>query len=85
MFLLSFALGSTPILSRQSLASMGYTIAAYPLTLLGGAIRAYEELLDDIDRDEGGIQRKAIGFERVKRSVGFQEMDDLERRYPLQE
>ena len=28
---------------------MGYTIAAYPLTLLGGAIRAYEELLDDID------------------------------------
>ena len=42
--------GSTPILPPQELKKMGYTMAAYPLTLLSASIKAMKESLDRIQR-----------------------------------
>lgn len=40
--------GSTPILPPAELKRMGYTMAAYPLTLLSASIKAMQESLDRI-------------------------------------
>ena len=40
--------GSTPILPPQELKAMGYTMAAYPLTLLSASIKAMTESLHRI-------------------------------------
>jgi 2-methylisocitrate lyase-like PEP mutase family enzyme len=40
--------GSTPVLPPQELKKMGYTMAAYPLTLLSASIKAMTESLDRI-------------------------------------
>ena len=42
--------GSTPILPPQELKKMGYTMAAYPLTLLSASIKAMTESLDRIQK-----------------------------------
>jgi 2-methylisocitrate lyase-like PEP mutase family enzyme len=42
--------GSTPILPPQELKQMGYTMAAYPLTLLSASIKAMTESLDRIQK-----------------------------------
>jgi len=38
--------GSTPILPPAELQNMGYTMAAYPLTLLSASIKAMQESLE---------------------------------------
>lgn len=40
--------GSTPVLPPQELKKMGYTMAAYPLTLLSASIKAMTDSLDRI-------------------------------------
>ena len=40
--------GSTPVLPPQELKKLGYTMAAYPLTLLSASIRAMNESLERI-------------------------------------
>jgi 2-methylisocitrate lyase-like PEP mutase family enzyme len=40
--------GNTPILPPTELKRMGYTMAAYPLTLLSASIKAMQESLDRI-------------------------------------
>ena len=42
--------GSTPVLPPQELKKMGYTMAAYPLTLLSASIKAMMESLDRIQQ-----------------------------------
>lgn len=42
--------GSTPILPPQELKKMGYTMAAYPLTLISASIKAMTESLDRIQK-----------------------------------
>lgn len=42
--------GSTPVLPPQELKKMGYTMAAYPLTLLSASIKAMMESLDRIQK-----------------------------------
>ena len=49
--------GSTPVLPPQELKKMGYTMAAYPLTLLSASIKAMTESLDRIQK---GIQTDDI-------------------------
>jgi 2-methylisocitrate lyase-like PEP mutase family enzyme len=42
--------GSTPVLPPQELKKLGYTMAAYPLTLLSASIKAMTESLDRIKK-----------------------------------
>lgn len=44
--------GSTPILPPQELKSLGYTMAAYPLTLLSASIQAMNLSLERIKKGE---------------------------------
>ena len=42
--------GSTPVLPPQELKKMGYTMAAYPLTLLSASIKAMNASLERIQK-----------------------------------
>jgi 2-methylisocitrate lyase-like PEP mutase family enzyme len=76
--------GSTPVLPPQQLKAMGYTMAAYPLTLLSASIKAMQE----------SLRRLAVGtstddlicsFADTKKAVGFQQYASEEDRYRLDE
>ncbi len=64
--------GETPALPVDTLADIGFSIAAYPLTLLSAAMRAMVEVLErmktDARRDDllmdFGTLRRTVGFER---------------------
>ena len=72
--------GSTPILPPRELKQMGYTMAAYPLTLLSASIKAMEESLDCLRR---GVPTDPhiVSFAQTKDAVGFTRYADEERRY----
>ena len=44
--------GSTPVLPPQELKRLGFTMAAYPLTLLSASIKAMSAALDRIKKGE---------------------------------
>jgi 2-methylisocitrate lyase-like PEP mutase family enzyme len=72
--------GSTPILPPRELKAMGYTMAAYPLTLLSASIRSMQESLDAIHR--GSPTDSLISsFVDTKDSVGFTHYATEEDRY----
>eukprot|EP00667_Euglena_gracilis_P015868 EG_transcript_16544 len=75
--------GKTPILSHQRLHELGYSIAAYPLTLLSATIKAQLGVLRSLKA--GGTQHMdhILSFEEVKRHVGFPEYFAEEARYAL--
>ena len=64
--------GKTPILPPKELEAMGYTVAAYPLTLLSAATRAYQDALLLLKSGEDP-QRLLVPFKEVQRVVGFDE------------
>jgi 2-methylisocitrate lyase-like PEP mutase family enzyme len=71
--------GATPVVPPRQLESMGYRIAAYPLTLLGAAIEAIQAALSVL-RDDGG-QGEGPAFADIKRIVGFDDYQAMEARY----
>lgn len=62
--------GTTPILPPEELKRMGYSMAAYPLTLLSASIRAMQESLDRI-MDGVPTEDIILSFEDTKDAVGF--------------
>jgi 2-methylisocitrate lyase-like PEP mutase family enzyme len=62
--------GSTPILPPQELKQMGYTMAAYPLTLLSASIKAMQLSLERIQQ---GLPTDdlILTFAETKDAVGF--------------
>jgi 2-methylisocitrate lyase-like PEP mutase family enzyme len=72
--------GETPVLPPKQLKAMGYTMAAYPLTLLSASIKAMEESLVRIKE---GIPTDDIilPFSATKDAVGFSFYAQEERRY----
>ena len=72
--------GSTPILPPQELKQMGYTMAAYPLTLLSASIKAMQESLERIQK---GIPTDDLiaTFSETKDVVGFTKYAAEEERY----
>jgi len=74
--------GSTPILPPEELKAMGYTMAAYPLTLLSASIKAMQESLDRIKM---GIPTDDIiaTFAETKDVVGFTRYGEEEDRYKV--
>jgi 2-methylisocitrate lyase-like PEP mutase family enzyme len=72
--------GSTPILPPGELKALGYTMAAYPLTLLSASIRAMEESLLAIHR--GASTDSLIStFIHTKDAIGFTYYAREEDRY----
>eukprot|EP00536_Pseudo-nitzschia_multiseries_P000164 jgi/Psemu1/293942/fgenesh1_pm.3_\ len=72
--------GSTPVLSPKELKQMGYTMAAYPLTLLSASIKAMTESLERIQRGEP-TDDIISSFTDTKDVVGFTSYASEEQRY----
>jgi 2-methylisocitrate lyase-like PEP mutase family enzyme len=72
--------GDTPILSPQELKQIGYTMAAYPLTLLSASIKAMTESLERIHQ---GVPTDdlIVSFGETKDTVGFTQYAKQEQRY----
>lgn len=74
--------GATPILPPDELAGLGYTMAAYPLTLLSAQIRAYDRVLAAIKAGKPPSEaHDALNFADVQAAVGFPEYYEEEARY----
>jgi 2-methylisocitrate lyase-like PEP mutase family enzyme len=71
--------GLTPVLPPAELQRLGFTIAAYPLTLLQAIITSVEAALEQMagGRHPGGLK----DFEHVKEVIGFPEYYLEEERY----
>jgi len=72
--------GRTPVLPPDELGRMGYTIAAYPLTLLSASVKAMERSLDLIRKGES-TEDMILTFEETKDAVGFSRYAQEEGRY----
>lgn len=72
--------GETPILAPKELKKMGYTMAAYPLTLLSASIKAMEESLARI-REGTPTDDIITPFAETKDAVGFAKYAQEEDRY----
>ena len=71
--------GTTPILSPEEYAELGFDIAIYPLTLLNVVTVAIQEHL----ASSGAFQpwRGPMEFEELRTLVGFPAYDALVHRY----
>lgn len=72
--------GSTPILPPEQLKAMGYTMAAYPLTLLSASIKAMQQSLDLIKNGQP-TEEVILSFAETKDVVGFTQYGNEEKRY----
>ena len=72
--------GSTPILPPSELQTMGYTMAAYPLTLLSASIKAMQESLELIKEGKPTFD-KILSFADTKDLLGFTKYAKEEERY----
>ena len=72
--------GTTPILPPRELKEMGYTMAAYPLTLLSASIKAMQESLDKIKTGQP-TDDVILSFAETKDAVGFTAYSSEEQRY----
>jgi len=81
--------GATPLLSHDRLAALGYSLAAYPLTLLAVAMRAMSDALVQMSQaaQGGGGQSAsatmpaAMSFAELRKVIGFDAYHDDELRY----
>ena len=71
--------GDTPLLPPSRLESLGYRIAAYPLTLLSSATRAMREALAALA--EGRSPEGLLPFAQLRELVGFDAYDAEASRY----
>ncbi len=71
--------GVTPLLPRAELEEIGFALAAYPLTLLGSAMRAMTESLEALAA--GGMPERLMPFDELRRLVGFEDYDREAARY----
>jgi len=75
-------MGDTPILPPSDLQDIGFSLAAYPLTLLSASVKAQELALEKI---RAGVPRDVEpllkSFETLRDVVGFPEYYDLEEKY----
>lgn len=74
--------GMTPMLPAKTLESMGYRIAAYPLTLLAASMKAMQAALSALQSgDPEKVAPHLMDFEQVRDIVGFPWYDTEAARY----
>lgn len=71
--------GDTPLLPPARLETLGFRIAAYPLTLLSSAARAMQDALAALARGE--TPTRLLGFDELRALVGFDAYDAALARY----
>lgn len=74
--------GKTPMLPHSRLQEIGFSIAAYPLTLLSAGLSAQLEVLRRL-RDGQETDSLQLDFERLKEVVGFNDYYREEDRYRM--
>lgn len=72
--------GDTPILNPQQLQDIGYTVAAYPLTLLSASAKAMQQSLELLKAGKS-TESNILSFTDLKDAVGFNEYYKLVARY----
>jgi 2-methylisocitrate lyase-like PEP mutase family enzyme len=73
--------GKTPILPPSQLQEMGYTVAAYPLTLLSAATKAMEQVLVNI-KEGKSTEDLILPFDKFLNKIGFDEYNRQLDTYP---
>ena len=63
--------GRTPICSPEELQDMGFSVVAYPLTVLGAYVNATERVLREIKEDGYPDESRLPTFESLKATCGF--------------
>ena len=71
--------GATPLLPAKQLESLGFKIAAYPLTLLAASTRAMGEALESLRA--GRAPSALTPFDELQELVGFDDYDRERKRY----
>jgi len=64
--------GKTPVLSPRELHAMGYSVAAYPITLLSAGARAMKDALQAL-KEGRSTEEGILPFAEVQQLVGFEE------------
>lgn len=62
--------GQTPILPPDQLAEIGYSIAAYPLTLMSAAMKAMNTVLDNLANGQSS-EEHLLDFADLREQIGF--------------
>ncbi len=72
--------GETPDLPQDALFDIGYSIAAYPLTLMSAAMKAMTDALAALKAD-GSRAELLMDFGEVRRRIGFQDYYETSSAY----
>lgn len=75
--------GATPLLPPTRLGEIGYTLVAYPLTLLSSAIRAMQAALETLAAG-GDPGEQLLDFTYLRRIIGFDTYNAQSARYQHQ-
>ena len=73
--------GDTPLLSHAKLETLGFRIAAYPLTLLEVGARAIERALATMAGGAHPVDADRLSFGELRALVGFDAYDEEAKRY----
>ena len=73
--------GKTPILPPAQLQEIGYTVAAYPLTLLSAATAAMQQVLIRIKEGQP-TEDMIVPFDKFLGTIGFNEYNKQLDNYP---
>jgi 2-methylisocitrate lyase-like PEP mutase family enzyme len=71
--------GDTPLLSPDRLETLGFRIAAHPLTLLAASVRAMQDALADLGA--GKTPEGLLPFAELRELLGFDDYDAALERY----
>ncbi len=71
--------GATPLLSQAELRDLGFSIAAYPLTLMSAAMKAVDSALTRLKNDDSAGDL-ILDFADLRRRIGFDEYYDAAAR-----
>ena len=74
--------GRTPILSPKRLKEIGYTVAAYPLTLLSASVKAMQSTLQLLKEGQP-TDSLLLPFTELQDVVGFTEYNKEADRYKI--
>lgn len=74
--------GRTPILSPKRLKEIGYTVAAYPLTLLSASVKAMQSTLQLLKEGQP-TDSLLLPFTELQDVVGFTEYNREADRYKI--
>ena len=72
--------GATPDLPAKVLEEMGFSIAAYPLTLMAAAMKAMVSALDAL-RDDSPRDPLIMDFKALRQRIGFDDYYNISNQY----